>query len=197
MPTDDKQTELIEPDSSNGLNISQNSNIPELWSDAPHRCHLHLQDDRWCDVIDEALVDDFWKAARDIPQASDATILDFGIIWTDAAHIRQLNEGFRGKDKSTNVLSFPDGATDPDTGDIYLGDIFLCWDVMAQEAEDQNIPMRHHTLHLMLHGLLHLLGYDHLEAEDAVEMEMLETDLLAKIQIPDPYADTSDVVGAN
>ena len=188
MPTDDIQTELIEPDSPNSSPKSQNSHIPELWSHATHKCHLHVIDDRWNAVIDTALAGDFWRAAKHIPEAHSGSIFDFGLIWTGAEHIQSLNGGFRGKDQPTNVLSFPDGTTDPETGEIYLGDIFLCWDVMAQEATNQQISLRNHTLHLMLHGLLHLLGYDHMTSDEAASMEQLETKLLAKIHVPDPYA---------
>ena len=86
-------------------------------------------------------------------------------------------------------MSFPDGDKDPETGEIYLGDVFLCWDVMADEAISQKISIEHHTLHLMLHGVLHLLGYDHMNPDDANEMESLETHLLAKIGIANPYSE--------
>ena len=188
MPTDDIQTDLIEPDSPDRSSTSDTFPIPELWAHAPHNCSLHLEDDRWRALLDDSLAQDFWTAATAIPDAEDGTIFNFGFIWTDADHITKLNGGFRGKDTATNVLSFPDGTADPETGTLYLGDIFLCWDVMVDEAEKQHISLRDHSLHLMLHGLLHLLGYDHVKTDEAMQMEALETALLAKLDIADPYS---------
>jgi probable rRNA maturation factor len=100
---------------------------------------------------------------------------------------RTLNHTFRGKDRATNVLSFP--AELPDGVDIpLLGDIVICAPLVEQEALEQGKPVEHHWAHLTLHGLLHLLGYDHVEESDAKEMEALETSLLASLGISDPYA---------
>lgn len=189
MPTDDIQNEHPEPDSPSGIALSQNMNIPEIWNASPHTCNLHLQDDRWTKVISPSLEADFWSLIDKIPEVCDGAILHFGCIWTDASQIAELNETYRQKDKPTNVLSFPDGETDPETGEMYLGDIFLCWDVISEEASNQDIPFHHHTLHLMLHGVLHLLGYDHIDAEDAAEMESIETALLTQIGIENPYSE--------
>jgi probable rRNA maturation factor len=100
---------------------------------------------------------------------------------------RTLNHTYRGKDRETNVLSFP--AELPDGVDIpLLGDIVICAPLVEQEALEQAKPVEHHWAHLTLHGLLHLLGYDHVEESDAKEMEALETSLLASLGISDPYA---------
>lgn len=100
---------------------------------------------------------------------------------------RTLNHTYRGKDRETNVLSFP--AELPDGVDIpLLGDIVICAPMVEQEALEQAKPVEHHWAHLTLHGLLHLLGYDHEEESDAKEMEALETSLLASLGISDPYA---------
>ena len=100
---------------------------------------------------------------------------------------RTLNHTYRGKDRETNVLSFP--AELPDGVDIpLLGDIVICAPMVEQEALEQAKPVEHHWAHLTVHGLLHLLGYDHEEESDAKEMEALETSLLARLGISDPYA---------
>lgn len=188
MPTDEIQTEHPEPDSPSSTVLSHTAPISESWISAPHRCDMHLNDDRWAGIINDSLENNFWQMVKAVPEIQDGQSLSLGFIWTDAEQVTRLNHDFRDKDKPTNVLSFPDGEIDPETGDRYLGDIFLCWDVMAEEATKQGISMEHHTLHLMLHGVLHLLGYDHIDQDDAVEMESLETRLLALTGIADPYS---------
>jgi probable rRNA maturation factor len=112
----------------------------------------------------------------------------FTIVLTDDAHIQKLNQQFRGKDKPTNVLSFPDGTIDPETGRTYLGDLVLAVETIRQEAATQQKLFAVHAQHMLVHGLLHLLGYTHDEDDDATEMEHLERMLLAAVGIPDPYA---------
>lgn len=104
----------------------------------------------------------------------------------DEAEIRELNATYRGKDKPTNVLSFPFEA--PPGVDIpLLGDIIICAEVVAREAGEQNKPLEAHWAHMVLHGTLHLLGYDHIEESDAEEMEGLEIRLLADLGYANPY----------
>lgn len=104
----------------------------------------------------------------------------------DEAEIRKLNATYRGKDKPTNVLSFPFEA--PPGVDIpLLGDIIICAAVVAREAGEQNKPLEAHWAHMVLHGTLHLLGYDHIEEAEAVEMEGLEIRLLADLGYANPY----------
>lgn len=106
----------------------------------------------------------------------------------DAAESQQLNTDYRGKAKPTNVLSFPFEA--PEHINMpFLGDLVICAMVLEQEAISQNKLTEHHWAHLCVHGLLHLLGYDHIQEEDALEMEGLETQILAKLNIDDPYLD--------
>jgi probable rRNA maturation factor len=104
----------------------------------------------------------------------------------DAAEGRELNRRYRGKDYATNVLSFP---ADPVPGvDLpLLGDLALCAPVVLREAPEQGKAPAHHWAHLTVHGVLHLLGHDHLVAADAERMEALETRILATLGIPDPY----------
>lgn len=186
MPDDDKQADAIEPDSSP---CAASSCAIAPWSYPPHSCSHHLQDPRWQILLDAALEADFWKMISGIPpEENEPESLDFGLIWTDAKTIQTLNHDFRGIAQPTNVLSFVDGERDAETGKTYLGDVFLCWEIMAAEASDGAIPMRDHTLHLMLHGVLHLFGYDHIDAEDAEIMESLESELLSHIGLSNPYA---------
>lgn len=110
----------------------------------------------------------------------------------DAEEGRALNSAYRGKDKATNVLSFPagDGAgavLPPDVARS-LGDIVICAPVVDREAEEQGKNVADHWAHLLVHGALHLLGYDHEKDEDAREMETLETRILAARGLGDPYA---------
>lgn len=105
---------------------------------------------------------------------------------TDAGEMSELNNHYRGKAYATNVLSFPLEFPD-ETGIPYIGDIVICPDVVEREAAEQRKPLDAHYAHLTVHGVLHLLGYDHEMDDDAEEMEMLETQILAKLGYPDPY----------
>jgi probable rRNA maturation factor len=113
---------------------------------------------------------------------------ELSVVFSDDAHIRQLNAQWRGKDKPTNVLSFP--AFPPKRGaplPPLLGDIVIAFETVIREAALEGKEVRHHITHLLIHGLLHLLGYDHETGEEAEEMEV-ERRALARLAIPDPYA---------
>lgn len=97
---------------------------------------------------------------------------------------RELNEAYRGRNYATNVLTFEYGV-DPD-GCLH-GDIVLCVPVLHREADAQHKPLLHHAAHLVSHGVLHALGYDHIDPDEASTMETLETAILASQHIPDPY----------
>jgi probable rRNA maturation factor len=107
------------------------------------------------------------------------------ILLADDEAVRDLNARFRGKDAPTNVLSFP-AAPGPEE---HLGDIALAFGVCAREAAEQGKPLGHHLQHLVIHGVLHLMGYDHEIDADAERMEAKERELLAALGVPDPYAD--------
>ncbi len=98
--------------------------------------------------------------------------------------MRDLNARFRDQDKATNVLSFPA----PPNPEDHLGDIALAYGVCAREAAEQGKPIGRHLQHLVVHGVLHLLGYDHMSDDEAKVMEDLERALLAGLGVPDPYA---------
>ncbi len=116
---------------------------------------------------------------------------EVSVKFTSDEELRGLNAAWRGKDKATNVLSFPmmDSAElGHARGEALLGDIVLAYGVCAREAADKDVPVETHAAHLLVHGALHLLGYDHETGdEDAEEMERIEREALAAIGIPDPY----------
>ena len=113
---------------------------------------------------------------------------ELSLLFTDDAHITALNRDWRGKDKPTNVLSFPAFPIAPgDALPPMLGDIALAFETVAKEAALEEKPFDHHLVHLIVHGLLHLLGHDHEDDAQAEEMEALERAALARLAIPDPY----------
>lgn len=118
---------------------------------------------------------------------SDANL---SLRFVDADEAQQINARFRHKDYATNVLSFP--AVMPEImpaleASTLLGDIVICPAVVEREAQEQDKPLGNHWAHLLIHGVLHLLGYDHLEAQAAEQMETLEIEALQKLGIPNPY----------
>lgn len=124
--------------------------------------------------------------------------LEVSIRLTDDAELRELNRLYRGKDAPTNVLSFPgdDPAAPPLPGQpLLLGDIVVALETTAREAAEQAKPVAAHLAHLIVHGVLHLLGHDHLEDDEAQVMERLEARVLAGLGHPDPYAGQGEVIG--
>lgn len=112
--------------------------------------------------------------------------LEVTIRLVDNAEITELNQEYRGKNQPTNVLSFPCDWDLPETPRL-LGDIVIAVEVVNQEAKAQKKKMEAHWAHMTIHGLLHLLGYDHIADDQAQEMEALERKILAKLGFPDPY----------
>jgi probable rRNA maturation factor len=118
--------------------------------------------------------------------------VELGVTLTDDAHQRQLNRRYRGQDASTNVLAFQawePGMHAPPGVPLLLGDVVLAFETVAREADEQAKPFCDHVRHLIVHGVLHLLGCDHLREADAIIMERLETSILAKLGVPNPYRD--------
>jgi probable rRNA maturation factor len=138
-----------------------------------------------------------WRAAaeRAVAAAVDVAELDvpvgaeLSLVLTDDAAIRDLNREHRGKDKATNVLSFP--GFDPDEApEPLLGDIVIAYETVAREAAEEAKPIADHFCHLVVHGMLHLFGYDHETDDDAEVMEAEERRVLARLGIADPYRDS-------
>lgn len=142
--------------------------------------------------FDEALLPDEASLMRWLQPAIDAhpdeTRCELTVRYVDEAESRELNHTYRGKDASTNVLSFPFEA--PPGLDIpLLGDLIISPHVVAREAEAQGKRLEEHFAHMTLHGYLHLLGYDHIDDDEAEVMEAMERRLLASLGIEDPYRD--------
>jgi probable rRNA maturation factor len=158
---------------------------------------IAIEADGWAGALvdPEALVIRAVEAAlaAACPRLGEAGI---SLLLTDDQSQQALNKEWRGHDKPTNVLSFP--ATETREGEtpqpefvgvpLELGDIALAFETCAREAAEQDKPLAHHVEHLVVHGVLHLLGYDHLEDDQAERMERLETRILAGLDVPDPYA---------
>ncbi len=151
-------SELIE------LDVQIASEAPDLPTEAQLRA--------WCEL-----------ALRQRSAPSELTIR-----LVDDAEGRELNHTWRGKEYATNVLSFPADIPDGLLDIPLLGDLVICVPVVAREAAEQHKALNAHWAHLVIHGCLHLLGYDHLEDDEAEEMEALERQLLAELGHPDPYA---------
>jgi len=120
-------------------------------------------------------------------------IASLDILLTDDAEQRRLNRTWRGEDVPTNVLAFPGsdfGGALPPGAPLLLGDVVLAFETVAREATEQNKPFTDHLRHLVVHGVLHLLGFDHQNDADASAMEMQEIEILTRLGVPDPYRDT-------
>lgn len=133
-------------------------------------------------------------AGADRPFLPADRTAEISVALADDALVRRLNRDYRGKDKPTNVLSFPllDGEGGIEEGEgvpILLGDVILAHETVAREAREQGKTFEEHVAHLVVHGVLHLLGYDHETDEDADRMERLETRILDRLGMADPYAD--------
>lgn len=132
-----------------------------------------------------------------LASAGPSSPVELGVRLTGDAEMCALNREYRGRDTATNVLSFalaadvasPElGFPQPDNAPILLGDIVAAYETCAREAEDQAKPLADHLHHMVVHGVLHLLGYDHETEDEAAQMEALERDILAHLGVPDPYA---------
>lgn len=120
--------------------------------------------------------------------------IEISIRFTDDTEVQSLNAAYRQKDRPTNVLSFPmvpsdllETLSNSDDGEVLLGDIVLAQETCAREAAEKNIAFADHATHLIVHGTLHLLGYDHMEDHEAEEMEAMEVRALAGLGITNPY----------
>ncbi len=144
---------------------------------------VEVESGDWTDAIDdvEAVVE---RAAVAALGGRDGGVV---ILLTDDETVRDLNDRFRGKDRSTNVLSFPAAAMPGIQGAAPLGDIVLAYGVCAAEAGDQSKTLRNHLTHLVVHGVLHLLGRDHEDDAEAEAMEAEERAVLASLGVSDPY----------
>ena len=125
------------------------------------------------------------RAVAQAAATASTTATELAIVLTDDSAIRQLNRLWRGIDAATNVLSFPSKRTADEPP--HLGDIVLAYETIAREAAAEGKPFAHHLAHLVVHGFLHLIGYDHDKDADAETMEQTERKILRRLNIPDPY----------
>jgi len=136
-------------------------------------------DEKCSQYLDETVKDTITRTLDYL--GKNAENLEISVVFADMEEIRELNCRFRNVDKPTNVLSFPNDG-------IFLGDIVLCYDVIRNEALEQNKMFDSHMIHLIIHSILHLLGYDHISEDEAVEMENLEIKILSEVfGIDNPY----------
>jgi probable rRNA maturation factor len=152
---------------------------------------IEIEDEAWtkAEPEAEALV---WRAAQAVLDAhEDIEGQGIVILLADDDSVQVLNRDFRQKDYATNVLSFPS----PPNPEGQIGDIVLAFGVCAREAAEQGKPLAHHLQHLVAHGVLHLLGYDHQDDAEAQAMEAFEREILAGLDIPDPYAEPASPEG--
>lgn len=150
---------------------------------------LDIEADAWRDLPDlEGLVDRTLDRACRLSARSVEDGAEVSVLLCDDNAIRTLNRDWRGMDKATNVLSFP--AAGPAGGPRLLGDIAVAWETTRREAIDQGITVPDHLTHLLVHGLLHLVGYDHQDGAEAEAMEALESGILGDLGVADPYRDT-------
>ncbi|WP_119167445.1 rRNA maturation RNase YbeY [Algihabitans albus] len=160
--------------------------------DEPDPSHRSLEIDVLCNspawnlVLPEpvACVEAAARAALATSDGKDPVSL--AVALSDDAEVRRLNAAYRGKNRPTNVLSFPDGTADP-AGSIALGDVVLAYETVAREAVEQKKSLTDHLSHLTVHGVLHLLGWDHETGPEAEAMEALERRILAGLGVRDPY----------
>ncbi len=167
--------------------------------------HVVLNSPRWTEDVDF----DVYKTTEELKElvfghvadvvshellAEDKTFM-VNVCLSDDEEVHKLNKEFRGMDKPTNVLSFANIDDDefwemlPVSKEAELGDIILAFETLKKEAEMKNISVYAHYCHLVVHGFLHLLGFDHQEDDEAEEMESLETEILALFSIDNPYKD--------
>jgi probable rRNA maturation factor len=142
--------------------------------------------------------DDRWKGlAPTVKRAAEAALAKKRIkkaavtfVLTNDAEVKTLNRDYRGKDKPTNVLSFPDGSKEMGSDEkpvVNFGDVVLAYETIAREAAEQGKALKAHLTHLTIHGVLHLLGYDHEAESEAEAMESLEIAILSSMGIANPY----------
>lgn len=151
-----------------------------------HQLELVIADPRWSSLIDNDLKSDVKQLVQFVSALLEASAFTACLRFTDDHEMQSLNAQFRQKDKATNVLSFPDHEGE-DSSLIRLGDLAFGFETMKREADEMAISLSDHLRHLIIHGLLHLIGCDHENEDDAEEMEGLEIAALTVIGVGNPY----------
>ena len=142
----------------------------------------------WLEACPDAAVVAAAAAAAVLTTSADVATLVVDVTLTDDAEQRRLNQTYRGRDTPTNVLAFPQVETArPADTPVLLGDVVLAFETVRRESAEQGKPFADHLRHLVVHGVLHLLGFDHEDAAKATVMEAQEIKILAGLGVPDPY----------
>ena len=182
------------PNSMNTTKIASEFNSRKI-TDTKHADRLLdvdiiVRDNRWAenDGLEERLVDGIRKA-RSLGGKEFSGPEDIACVLTNDEEVRTLNSKFRDQDKPTNVLSFP---SDQEFDNLIvpsrtLGDIVLAYETLMTECKELDLPFVNHAIHLVVHGTLHILGYDHDTEAESLEMESLEIKILSEFGIPNPY----------
>jgi len=151
----------------------------------PPQIDIHMQSPLWqAQPLAEKTVRD---AIRETASTLSAAEGEVSILLTDDSAISKLNRDWRGIDKPTNVLSFPASGNKAGGSGRLLGDIVIAYETLERECDDENRIFLHHLAHLAVHGFLHLVGYDHQTDTQAEEMERLESKIMNRLNVPDPY----------
>jgi probable rRNA maturation factor len=169
-----------------------------MTSELPIAVDLLVESGNWPGNPDLArLVADVVEASIAVAGLRFVEGSELSVVFTDDAHVRALNAQYREKDRATNVLSFPGTPPGRKRFGPLLGDIVIAQETVSAEAEAEGLSFDHHLTHLVVHGLLHLFGHDHLEDAEAERMEALETKILGRLGIADPYAGSDPDSGAH
>jgi len=149
---------------------------------------IQILDDRWKKCIDGVAIENTISKISDVEKCDN---FELSVCLTNDEEIQKLNHDYRGKEKPTNVLSFPNEALSLEMKDrqVLLGDIVLSYDTIKSEALKQDKTFANHTIHLIVHGFLHLMGYDHMEKTEAEVMEAQEIKILSLLKIDNPYTE--------
>jgi probable rRNA maturation factor len=169
------------------MNVTLEISVPSgLWRALPRARALARE------TIAAAIAESALTGVKDRPAGRASFETSYGaevsLCLADDAQLQALNLRWRGLDKPTNVLSFPAAPPGRGAESITLGDIALAYETLAREASELGVPLADHYRHLVAHGFLHLIGYDHETAEEAERMEALETRIMARLGAADPYA---------
>ena len=172
----------------------------DMFADTGVESAVRIADSRWpmfLGVADDAAVGRLLQPLISATLAAGGWrgAAELAVVLTDDTTVRALNRTYRGVDTSTNVLSFAlDEIGGPTSaGPVALGDVLLAFETVALEAAKRGLSPSHHLCHLVTHGILHLIGYDHKEEAEAESMERLEARVLAAFGIADPYRDPVEV----
>lgn len=161
------------------------------------KVRLRVDDRRWKDALPDVAklvktaASSAWKRGNSGALEIPVKQAEISVLLTDDQAVHALNKEYRGMDRPTNVLSFAalDDENEPIVDPMLLGDIVVAFETTKREADEQKCSLADHLFHLIVHGTLHLIGYDHMEERDAVEMEALEIKILADNGIGNPYED--------